>query len=285
MGGEYAHCSRRLFNQRFPENLISLIKRKGWDIDMKKSIVSLHTLALSCALAAVFLTFGTASAAPRFVALTQKYEGHNVVEIVGLADDAENPGVDAFNAAVRSTVGKFYDDFVNRGAEDGEWVEITSYPMDGKKYTQVVTRYVEYPNYGSDGNITSAVYDKGKKNLITLADVLRQHGLDDKKLTEKAKKFYENFRERNERVTEAHAAALYIWESSDSDASDTVIILRVTIDDPDASEWTYFYSYSPAAEAQNWAHGLFEPMRPRALFSRYSVAPMNPPLRAGQLEF
>jgi hypothetical protein len=246
---------------------------------MKKSIV------LSLMSLMVLFLCGVSFAAPRFAALTQKYEGQNVVEIVGLQDDEKNAGVKTFNEAVRSTAGKFYENFRKRGALDGEWVEITSYPIESKNYLQVVTRYVEYPSYGSDGNIMSAVYDKKKNDVVTLADVLKQYGLDDKKLTEKAAKLYENFRERNEKVTEARASAFYIWESDDSKISDTLIILQVTIDDPDTSEWTYFYAYSPQAEAGGWAHGLFERMRPDFLFSGYNVVKMAPPLRVNQKEF
>ena len=247
--------------------------------NMKKSIA-----LLLISLLVVFLR-GTAFAEPRFVALTQKYEGQNVVEIVGLKDNAKNAGADAFNEAVRSTVGRFYEDFTRRGAEEGEWVEITSYPIESKNYLQVVTRYIEYPNYGSDGDIASFVYDKRKKSLVKLADVLKQYGLDDEKLTEKAAKWFENYREGDESVMDAEASGFYIWESRDSNASDTLILLRVSINDPDTTPWTYFYSYSPKSDAENWAKNPLEKMRPKNLFSRYNVVEMTPPLRVNQDKF
>ncbi|GHV39193.1 hypothetical protein FACS1894187_18890 [Synergistales bacterium] len=236
----------------------------------------------------LFAAAAVASAAPCIVARTQKYDGADIdnggsaIEILGLKDDEKNAGADAFNKAVRSSVGKFYDDFLKGKEEypdEPDWVVIRSYPFSGKNYLQVVTHYASYPNYGSDGNVASFVYDKKKKSLVTLAGVMKQYGIDGKELTRLVAKWYDDgYKEDKERVARAEPAGLYIWESKDSDASDVMIIVYVTIDVPGADEWTYLYTYSPRGDAEGWSKNPLQRLEPDRLFSPASVVKMNPPL-------
>ena len=249
---------------------------------MKKIIAVLLSLLL------VSLLTGLSAAEPKIAVLTQKYDGMNIkngdsaVEILGLKDGAKNQGADSFNKAVQATVGKFYDDFAEAKIDypySPDWIVIRSYPFTGKKYLQVITHYVTYPNYGSDGNIASFVYDKNKKNLVTAANVMKQYGLDETELTRRVKKWYDDgYKEGKESVTEVKPAGVYIWESSDSDASVPKLILYVTVDNPDADEWTYLYTYEPEGDKQEWSRNPLEKMDIDYLFPPHTVDRMNPPL-------
>jgi hypothetical protein len=251
----------------------------------------------------IFLLFASrAFAEPRIAAQVQTYEGPSIkngdgaVEILSLKDSAKNAGADAFNKAVRSTVVKFYDDFLAMKKEypEGEdWAVIRSYPFTGKKYLQVVTHYVVYPNYGNDGNIASFVYDRQKKSLVTVSDVMKQYGLDADELTRRVKKWFEKplpegYKEGNESVTGVEAAGVYFVESGDTDTVTPELLLYVTVDVPEAGEWTYLFTYEPDGDETEWPglpqHPLNK-MNVNYLFSPGAVDKMNPPLLVNQADY
>ena len=245
---------------------------------MKRTVVIL--LAVFAAVAAPFV----AEASPRIVAATQKYYAQNIVEILELKDSAKNSEIDAFNNAVRATVGEFYDAYAKQSAENpgyGEtyWVEIRSYPFENENFLQVVTSYIEYPAYGTSGEIASFNYDRKNNRFITLADILREYGYTENSLAERVKEWWtpdEGFHS----IADIKAKGFIIFEGSWG--RDVQILLEVELDArPEADTWTYFYSFSLFDDKQELRNPL-DQMTEDCLFDPISVVMMKPPLRINE---
>ena len=204
------------------------------------------TLLFLCVYMLLAALPGLADASPSIVAATQKYDARNIVEILELKDSAKNAEVDAFNKAVRATVGKFYDAYAknskNPEYRETYWVEIRSYPFTNENFLQVVTSYVELPTYGSSGEIVSFNYDRKRGRFINLSDILKEYGYTEKTLAERVKKWYtpdEGFHS----IAGIKPKGFVIFEGSWG--RDVQILLEVELDArPDADTWVYFYSFS-----------------------------------------
>lgn len=183
------------------------------------------------------------------------------------ASGGKNPEIDMLNNAVRSGIGQGYADFLENHAE-GEIIEIKSYPFTSEDYLQIVTTCVTFPNYGTDGDLYSYNFDKKQNKFLNLQDAMGEFGLDGATLLEKVKSLYEPESE-TESVSAAEAAGFLLQPGEDGPL--TLLLLRVTIDNTEAAEWTYFFVYAPEYDS-------LSKMDSEVLFEPGDLDVMDPPL-------
>ena len=210
--------------------------------------------------------------------MTQEYNGKNIAEILMLNYDGEqpalketggkNPEIDSFNNSIKFGVQQIYNDFTAKNTSGEDWIEIKSYPFTSDKYLQIVTTYIEYPIYGTDGNITSYNFDKKANKFMALSDVMDGLGLTNDSIAQKVKELYVpasptmSVKEVNPTGFLMRQGTLGLY---------TEFLLEVTIDDSESGPWIYFYGYSPELNK-------LEQLNPNCLFDPSDMDQMDPPL-------
>ncbi|MBE6759907.1 MAG: hypothetical protein E7554_07445 [Ruminococcaceae bacterium] len=105
----------------------------------------------------------------------QEYPGSNIYEIPrfeGKGEDAE-----LLNAQLTERLAPYVAGWDAVKADDTFWYEIKSYPICGERYRQVTVTAIEYPNFGTDGDVFSFCYDSKEHRQLTLEDALTAAGV------------------------------------------------------------------------------------------------------------
>lgn len=79
------------------------------------------------------------------------------------ADDEE--GLDKLNKALQGKA-DYYRDWLETHTEDDGWVEVKPLVIDTDNYLSVVLFEAEWPNYGTDGEASSYVWDKISHSVV-----------------------------------------------------------------------------------------------------------------------
>ena len=208
--------------------------------------------------------------------LTQEYIGENIAEILWINYDGsqfeetnyKNPEIEQLDLTIKTELLYMYNDFMN---DPGEyWIEMKSYPFTTGEWLQIVTTYIIYPTYGTDGTIVSYNFNKKQNRYVTVEDAMSEAGLTNAIITDKVKELYmPDYPSKY--ISDVKTKGFRILE--DENGQFTMFLLEVTEDNPDAGEWTNFYAYIPKPK-----YDLFYSLSSYCLFDPYDMDEMVSPL-------
>ena len=145
---------------------------------MKRTIMRIFSFAMAAVIAAgAFLCTGCGkkNEVTGVSMAYQEYIGSNIFEIprfVGEGKDA-----DMLNSQLNQMLAPYISGWPSVRNDETYWYEVRSYPLCGERYRQVAVTAIEYPNYGTDGDVFSVCYDADKNRLLTLDDALSIAGV------------------------------------------------------------------------------------------------------------
>ncbi len=205
--------------------------------------------------------------------MEQSYDGNNICEIPMILYDGENPQlavynghnpeIDSLNNAVKSGVMQMYNNFTPEG-DDGR-IEIRAYPFTSERYLQFVITHVEYPTYGTDGELYSYNFDKQANAFLNLGDVMADMGITTQDVTDAVGQLHQPEYD-GETVGEVDVAGFLMQPDGL-----VQLLLYVTVEIPGAEPWRYFYCYTPSLK--ELIH-----MNAQCLFDPSDMDQMDPPL-------
>lgn len=105
----------------------------------------------------------------------QEYVGENIYEIPRF--DGESEEAVRLNLSIYEQMTPYFTGWESVKNDEVYWYEVRSYPVCGQRYKQVVVTAIEYPNYGTDGDVFAFCYDSKKNRQLTLEDALGQAGV------------------------------------------------------------------------------------------------------------
>ncbi|MDR1539141.1 MAG: hypothetical protein LBU32_14320 [Clostridiales bacterium] len=114
--------------------------------------------------------------APQITMLVQHYSGANIIEVPQFTSTYYSSALDSLNQKIQDFAGN-YRNYMG-SANNSSWIEIKAYPLQSNWYTQIVMTRVEYPNYGTYGDVMSFVYDWQRDREYALGDVVKDDDLD-----------------------------------------------------------------------------------------------------------
>jgi hypothetical protein len=111
----------------------------------------------------------------------QIYDNDFIIEIAQIINTADSSAIDVINKEIMDFSAdalKAYDEY------DGVyWYELKTYPFTDRDYVQIVMTGIEYPTYGTDGQVRSFNYCPITDEVYTLEDAVIAHGLSEEKLS------------------------------------------------------------------------------------------------------
>ncbi|MCR5473905.1 MAG: hypothetical protein K6F28_01740 [Lachnospiraceae bacterium] len=120
--------------------------------------------------------------------LEEEDEGYgNIVEILKFSSFDENePGIKALNEAIEEDIVGLAD----APRQDGQWVEIMSYPLTTSENVQVAVTFKVCPADGTDPDIRCYAFNKSKKRPLEESDLKELAGKDTDLIAEEVKDLY-----------------------------------------------------------------------------------------------
>ncbi|MDR1559436.1 MAG: copper amine oxidase N-terminal domain-containing protein [Clostridiales bacterium] len=206
---------------------------------------------------------------PRIGFITQEYAGDNIAEIPYIEYAEErNSEIDAINRSLNQGIQQQYEEFMS-SADDVYWMEIKSYPFSAdSQYLQVVVTSVEYPTYGTDGDLFSINYDKEAGKWLTIDDALKLENMDTDTLIDEVKRLFEP-EVSTQSIDEVKIAGFLLRGAQLRHYAE--FLLEIDVANSAAEPWKCFYSYSPQLDrlVRLDSNCLFEPLE---------MDQMDPPL-------
>jgi len=214
--------------------------------------------------------------------MTQEYIVDNIAEILMISYNGQqpvfeeynwkNPEIELLNNSIKGELNDMYNDFMID--PNYSWIEIKSYPFTSEDYLQIVSTYVIYPTYGTDGDMVSYNFDKKANKYIMLDEAMSDLGLTEEIITQNVKDLYVS-EYPGDYIEKVETAGFLIRDGMDGPY--TLFLLEVTIANPGAGSWKNFYAYEPD-------FNQFYPMSSYCLFDPYDMDEMDPPLKYAQSE-
>ncbi len=118
----------------------------------------------------------SAAKAPSLELAEDIQEGNTVIQIPKFVAEGNNPAVDTLNEEIQKNQGEVYKEW--KDAQDPvRGLEIKSYLFTSEDYVQAVVTQLEFPTYGTHGDVFSYHYDVKEQKVVTLADALAKFNL------------------------------------------------------------------------------------------------------------
>jgi hypothetical protein len=205
---------------------------------------------------------------PWITFITQEYEGDNIAEIPCIEYPWERDAeIDAINRSLNQGIQRVYEDF-KASSEEPYWMEIRSYPFTSSDYLQVVVTSIEYPNYGTDGDLFSINYDKNQGKWLTVDDALKMEKINSGTLMHNVGELFEP-EVPTQSLGEVKIAGFLLRGAQLGYY--TEFLLEITVENSAAQPWKSYFSYTPQLDR------LFK-MDSRCLFDPSEPDQMDPPL-------
>ncbi|MDL2254344.1 hypothetical protein LJC49_09825 [Ruminococcaceae bacterium OttesenSCG-928-I18] len=98
-----------------------------------------------------------------------------------------SPAIEEINAAILEFAGDYElkEDASSASDDFFQSLQLKAYPQTGDDYAQIVMTRVAYPNYGTQGEIASFLYDIKNDAVLSPADVMEQNGIDEEELRQR----------------------------------------------------------------------------------------------------
>lgn len=198
---------------------------------------------------------------PTIEMLVQNYEYGNIKEIPQIVTGAPSETVDAINADILNFAGE-YEPYITDN--DGHILELKSYLFIDEQYVQIVMTRIPYPNYGTDGEVISFVYNWQADQWLSLDDSWAFSDVSANEL--------------EEAFIDGGYAGTGMFAAGPMEIAGFILVpdgvryfVRISLNaGQDGDDWISMYSYLPAFGDFVRTHGL--------LFEAEEVLPMTPPL-------
>lgn len=96
------------------------------------------------------------------------------IELLQIVADEENSAANDINAEIS----ELYKEYLyNYAYSDEQWCDFLAWPTETDRYLNAVITHISYPTYGTNGKVSSWVYDKKTGNRYTLDEALADAGV------------------------------------------------------------------------------------------------------------
>ena len=170
----------------------------------------------------------------------QEYVGYNIFEIPRF--DGEGEAVDQLNAQLDKRLAPYIDGWDAIKGDDVYWYEVKSYPICGERYMQIAVTAIEYPNYGTDGDVFSLCYDADEGRQLTIDDALQQAGVSRETVEQRACMLMTDYLSEGDLVIEVSMPAFVFA------GSELYVVLRAFIENDLADEHDELFVYNAAQD-------------------------------------
>ncbi len=201
--------------------------------------------------------------------MEQDYSNGNIIEIPMFSYDGTNTELNKLNIPLKTLSSEYYA-FIDNYDENSGSLEIKAYPFTSDNYAQVIVTKIQYPSYGTDGEVFSLNYDKKSQQIIDLSDALAKVGITEDKVIARVKQLYKPESPTRFFVSAEISAFRVINEN------EIELILIISSDDPISTEASYFYIYNTKTDKL-----LDKPSS--NLYAANAPDKMNPPLNYSSL--
>jgi hypothetical protein len=209
----------------------------------------------------------------------QQYTETSTVEYIVLSADFDDytPGMIEMNDAIYDGVGlriEEYEDVLEAAENDPEsdfgGVLVFGYSFTDKNFIQIYNTVLEYPAYGTSGDIYGYVYDIANDDYITLDEFLEGIGTDNETLIDEITAIYSD---ANPDVTIGDISIKTFYLAQDPDGEYIYAFLfEMVTNNADGDPWKHFFMYTP------YDADVFE-LNSEQLFDPSSVDVYDPPLQ------
>jgi hypothetical protein len=209
----------------------------------------------------------------------QVYTDDSTIEYIELGADFEayTPGMIETNDAIADDVFSRITQYEEHMDDDDfrGGILIYAYSMTDENYIQIYNTVLEYPTYGTAGDLFGFVYDIENDDYITLEEFFDQNGLSGEALTEEIVSMY-NDTNPTDTVGAVILKAFNLIKGPDGDYAYSILFEMETTPEKADEPYKGFYSYSP------FDNDVIE-LNSEQLFDPYSVDWYDEPLE-GQPE-
>lgn len=198
------------------------------------SETSMFAYSIADAVAADDLTYGRMQGEPYFTMIYQNYGNDLICEIPYLFSLQWNDGIVELNNRIS-------EEIMNQYAYDSDstegWAEIKAYPITSDDYMQLVMTAINYPNYATDGEVYSYIYDIKNECALTNEDGLALAGISEQELYDAVEGCYKPDSDAST-FNHAQLGGFRIKDGS------VVFYLKLYIDNPEADNYDQIAAYS-----------------------------------------
>lgn len=171
----------------------------------------------------------------------QEYIGSNIFEIPRFVGEGED--VDMLNARLSEWASPWIAGWDSVRNDDVYWYEVKSYPLCGERYRQVAVTAIEYPNYGTDGDVFSLCYDSEEHKLLSLDDALTAAGVSRETVEQRVGMLMIDYLSEGDLVIDLSFPAFVFA------GNELCVVARAFIENDLADEHDELYVYNTAQDA------------------------------------
>ncbi|MDR1538169.1 MAG: hypothetical protein LBU32_09290 [Clostridiales bacterium] len=214
---------------------------------------------------------------------TQEYTGGSIAEIPIITYDGQqaaleeynwkNPDIESINDMLKNGIQQEYNEFITTADPDIETIEIRSYPFTTDDMLQVVVTHIQYPIYGTDGELFTINFDKVNNLAVYAEDIMAERNLTEADIAASAAELFEP-ESAGATISNVAVKGFLIIDEAVS------FLLEANVDYLQAETWTHFFSFSPD-------NGRLVQLNAERLFDPEFLDEFDPPLsyqQTGEIE-
>jgi predicted small secreted protein len=211
----------------------------------------------------------------------QAYTDIEMIEILEFTSwDGLSPGQIETNDAIYENVISRVENFeTNYDEANGNGIEVFAYSFTDESYVQIYNTILEYPTYGTAGDLFGFVYDIENDDYITLDEFLASYEVTEDEMSDVLMELYLEANPENT-VDAVTLKTFKLTKDADGEYYPS-ILFEMEVTGPEASEpYKGFYIYSDI-DSEVWE------MNSECLFDPYDVDEYDEPLHCheGWYEF
>jgi hypothetical protein len=209
----------------------------------------------------------------------EDYTGNAMIEYLEIGADFETytPAMIEMNDAIYDDVGTRIDRYEELLEESDNntsnyigGINVWGYSISDEKYIQIYNTVLEYPSYGTSGDLFGFVYDIEKDDYITLDEFIKSVGTTADEITNEITEIYASSNPTNT-VGGVYLKTFNLMKGPDGEyVYGFMFEMELTSQEAD-EPWKYIFMYTPF-DGELWE------MNPDQLFDPYSVDQYDPPL-------
>lgn len=210
--------------------------------------------------------------------MTQEYIGGNIAEIPMIMYDGQqvafeeygfrNPEIEPINNVIKNGIQQEYNAFIESADAGVGTIEIRLYPFTTDDMLQVVVTHIQYPIYGTDGELFTVNFDKANNHAVYAEDIMAERGLTEDGIAERAAELYIP---ESDGMSISNVAVKGFLKKGE----DVAFLLEADVENTEADTWKHFFTISPDYDELIQLNG-------ECLFDPALLDVMDPPLVYGQ---